>query len=149
MNGCGVRFSRIRQKKHSTTQKHLCNSAYTWKNTHKIFRIHTLYYLIPFQKITRKQTCGQLPTNQNQQKSFNQYFRIKEFIFPKETNSFKRAFLLLLSFLFKTIKTYNQRLWAAHMPTNAFRDTFFILINFFTARIVEKSTITTQVKQLK
>ena len=35
-------------KKHSTTQKHFSNSAYTWENTHKIFRIHTPYYLITF-----------------------------------------------------------------------------------------------------
>ena len=38
----------IKPKKHSTTQKHFSNSAYTWENTHKIFRIHTPYYLIPF-----------------------------------------------------------------------------------------------------
>ena len=37
-----------KKKIHSTTQKHFSNSAYTWENTHKIFRIHTLYYLIPF-----------------------------------------------------------------------------------------------------
>jgi len=37
-----------KKKIHSTTQKHLSNSANTRKSTHKTLRIHTLYYLITF-----------------------------------------------------------------------------------------------------
>lgn len=47
----------------------------------------------------------------------------------------------MLFYLFKTIKTYNQRLWAAHMPTNVSRDTFFILINCIHSEKCRKSPL--------
>ena len=40
--------SGIKKKIHSTTQKHLSNSANIWKSTHKTLRIHTIYNLITF-----------------------------------------------------------------------------------------------------
>lgn len=58
----------------------------------------------------------------------NKEFFGKEFTFPEKSKLFKNSVSLLLIYIFKTIYTQSTRLCAAHIHTNASRDTFFILI---------------------